>query len=162
MDKRCKKCLADCCRYFALPIGQPESYEDFEEIRWHLLHRGVSVFIDGDGQWNLVLRNLCRMLRKTAEGWRCKDYDNRPTVCREFSPDTCNVTRGGQAYEERFTTAGQLDAYARRMLGGWVFDKARAEMKGHAKRRARTERSSKRGGTMQKKIQSGKKTTRRR
>lgn len=132
MDKRCRKCAGECCRYFALPIGQPETYEDFEEVRWHLMHRGVSVYIDLDGQWNLVLRNLCRMLRKTPDGWRCKDYENRPTVCRRFSPESCDFTRGGHECEEKFTTAAQLDAYARRMLGDWVFDADRAKMKGVA------------------------------
>ena len=136
MDRRCIKCPARCCTYFAVPIGRPETYEDFEQVRWYLLHRGVAVYVDTEGEWNMLVRNLCRNLKKVPGGkepgshFRCKDYGNRPIICREFSPRTCEFTRGSHAVEEFFETAGQLDDYARRMLGDWVFDGERAKVTG--------------------------------
>ena len=40
----CQYCTAKCCRYFALPIETPESLEDWEFVRWYLLHEGATVF----------------------------------------------------------------------------------------------------------------------
>lgn len=152
MDRRCAKCSARCCRYFSLPIGQPETYEDFEQVRWYLLHRGIAVYIDTEGDWYMLVRNLCRNLRKVAGESRdrprsqtakvgpvpvfeCKDYENRPIICREFSPKSCDFTRGSHAVEEFFDTAADLEAYARRMLGDWVFDKERGKVSRATKHR---------------------------
>ena len=137
MEKQCRKCPAGCCRYFSFPIDRPETYEDFEQIRWYLLHRGISVYIDADGQWNIIIRNLCRMLRKTAGGWRCKEYASRPPICRGFSPRTCDFTHGGIACEEFFGTGRQLESYAGRMLGEAAFDKARSKMTAKMKKKKR-------------------------
>ena len=42
----CEYCTAKCCRYFALPIETPTTKEDFEFIRWYLLHERATVFTD--------------------------------------------------------------------------------------------------------------------
>ena len=49
----CTRCLAKCCRYFMLQIDTPSSKDDFENIRWYLAHRGVSVVIDMEGEWHI-------------------------------------------------------------------------------------------------------------
>ena len=43
-DVLCNHCSAKCCRYFALPIEDPETVEDWEFIRWYLLHDSATVF----------------------------------------------------------------------------------------------------------------------
>ena len=42
----CEFCTAKCCRYFALPLETPTTREDFEYIRWFLLHEHASVFTE--------------------------------------------------------------------------------------------------------------------
>ena len=45
----CEHCTAKCCRYFALPIETPTKRDDFNNIRWYLLHGRAAVFVeDGD------------------------------------------------------------------------------------------------------------------
>ena len=44
----CEYCVAKCCRYFALPIDTPETFKDWEFVRWYLLHDHATVFIEDD------------------------------------------------------------------------------------------------------------------
>ena len=48
----CTHCTAKCCRYFALPIEDPTTPDDWEFVRWYLLHGGATVFKE-DGNWYL-------------------------------------------------------------------------------------------------------------
>jgi Fe-S-cluster containining protein len=129
MDSRCQACDAQCCRYYCFEIDKPDSFEQFENIRWFLLHDKTTVHIDCDGDWYIRIDNICLNLAQTTHGPRCKDYANRPIVCRKFSPKTCEASRGDHDYEELFTTAQQLDAYAKRMLGDLAYNKGRAKMR---------------------------------
>ena len=38
----CDYCTAKCCKYFALPIETPEDEEDFDFLRWYLVHDRAS------------------------------------------------------------------------------------------------------------------------
>ena len=38
----CEYCSAKCCRYFALTLDTPTTREDFEFLRWFLLHDTLS------------------------------------------------------------------------------------------------------------------------
>src|SRR5688500_18812779 len=42
----CEQCAALCCRYFALPIDNPKSARQYDDIRWYLCHENVVVFIE--------------------------------------------------------------------------------------------------------------------
>ena len=46
----CEFCTAKCCRYFALPIDLPETIDEWEFVRWYLLHDAASVF-QYEGSW---------------------------------------------------------------------------------------------------------------
>ncbi len=70
----CEFCTAKCCRYFALPIETPETFEDFEYIRWFLLHDRATVFKEDD-DWYLLVHTECRHLQAD---YRCGIYDTRP------------------------------------------------------------------------------------
>ena len=48
----CDHCTAKCCRYFALPLDEPTEVEDFEFIRWFLLHDQIH----HRGQFSIDLR----------------------------------------------------------------------------------------------------------
>ena len=55
----CDYCTAKCCRYFAMPMEEPETFEEFEYVRWFLLHDRASVFKE-DGDWYLLYSDLIR------------------------------------------------------------------------------------------------------
>ena len=81
----CDYCTAKCCRYFALPVDAPEDFEDFEFIRWFLLHERAAIFREGK-TWYLLVHNVCRHLQPDN---RCGIYDTRPQVCRDYSTKDC-------------------------------------------------------------------------
>jgi Fe-S-cluster containining protein len=81
----CEYCTAKCCRYFALPIEPPETFEDFEYIRWFLLHDRATVFKE-DEDWYLLVYTECRHLQPDN---RCGIYDTRPKICRDYSTKDC-------------------------------------------------------------------------
>ncbi|MEL7238972.1 MAG: YkgJ family cysteine cluster protein, partial [Planctomycetota bacterium] len=49
----CERCSALCCRQIALPLDNPEDAEDFDNIRWYLMHENVHVFVE-DEQWYIA------------------------------------------------------------------------------------------------------------
>ncbi|HPS52972.1 MAG TPA: YkgJ family cysteine cluster protein [Phycisphaerae bacterium] len=117
MSKRCVECKAKCCTYFCFQIDTPETFEAFEDIRWYLCHDGVSVHIDEDDDWYIQITNRCNML---SDDCRCRIYDDRPLICRQYSADNCegNPEIGEDyGYKQEFKTPGQLDRYAFRTLG---------------------------------------------
>jgi Fe-S-cluster containining protein len=119
-DADCSRCNALCCRYFCFEIDEPESVGEFEDVRWFLLHEGVSVHVD-EGDWYISIMNPCSRL---GEDNRCEIYEDRPLICRKYSPDNCDATGGEYEYDEMFQTPEQLEAYARKTLGK-KFDKKR-------------------------------------
>lgn len=114
----CDTCNALCCKYFCLEIDQPDTIEEYENIRWYLLHEGTSVHIDEEDDWYLQIYNPCKML----DGNRCSIYDNRPLICRNYG-ETCEITGGEYDYKEIFQTPEELEAYVRRTLGDEKYEK---------------------------------------
>lgn len=108
----CEYCVAKCCRYFALPIDVPETWSDFEFLRWYLLHERATVFTD-EGDWYLMVHTVCKHLQ---EDHRCGIYDTRPEICREYSTDNCEY-EDDWTYEHYFETPEQIYEYAEATLG---------------------------------------------
>ena len=127
IDLMCRQCQSKCCRYFCFEIDEPEDFEEFENLRWFVLHEGISVHVD-EGKWFISIDNKCRNL---AEDGRCTDYENRPLICRKYTTDGCDATGGDYEYDELFTTAEQVAKYARKKLGKKKYDKQWARMCGH-------------------------------
>ena len=108
----CTKCSALCCRYFALPIDNPTCKHDYDNIRWYLLHENVTIFVE-DEQWYIGIANRCKALRADN---LCGVYETRPKVCRGYSTDNCEYHGGDYEFEALFTSAEQLEAYAKGKL----------------------------------------------
>jgi len=140
----CRKCGAQCCRYFCFQIDEPDDFEEFDDIRWYLCHEGISVHID-EGDWYISIPNKCKMLTRDN---RCSIYPDRPLICRKYDTDNCDYTQGDYGYDEEFQTPEELDAYARKTLGEKEYErqKARARAKADqaAARMAPAQRRSKR------------------
>ena len=127
MSQTCQKCGAKCCKYFCFEIDEPDTYEEFEDVRWYLCHQGVTVHID-EGDWYISIENHCKKLGRNDH---CKIYDERPLICRSYDPSNCDHVSGFYGYDEHFRTPEELDAYARETLGEKEYEKARK--KAHAK-----------------------------
>ncbi len=107
----CEHCTGKCCRYFALPIDTPETWDDFEHIRWYMVHGRVSMFVE-DETWYLMVHNDCNHL---MDDHRCALYENRPTICRAYTTDDCEY-EDDTTYEKLFETPEQIWEYAEAIL----------------------------------------------
>ena len=102
----CEYCTAKCCRYFALPIETPTTFEDFEYIRWYLLHDQASMFTEDEG-WYLLVHTQCEHLQPDN---RCGIYDTRPKIFHAYSTDNCEY-EDEWTYERYLETPEQVQEY---------------------------------------------------
>lgn len=105
-ESLCDYCTAKCCRYFALPIETPETYADFEYVRWYLLHERASIFVE-ENTWYLLVHTVCKHLQADN---RCGIYETRPQVCRDYSTKDCEFDEGF-TYDRYFETPEQIAEY---------------------------------------------------
>ena len=103
----CEHCAAACCRYLAIEIDKPASKRDYDDIRWYLLHEGISVFVE-DGDWHLQIQTACKHLGADN---LCQFYETRPQICRDYHPDNCDYTCADHDYDHLFTHAKQLEEH---------------------------------------------------
>jgi len=108
----CSYCPAKCCCYFALPIDTPEDWDDFEYIRWYLLHERATVFIE-DGCWYLLVHNRCKHL---GQDNLCTRYETRPQICRDYTTVNCEY-EDEWVYDHYWETPEQVEEYAEAVLG---------------------------------------------
>lgn len=106
-DNLCAYCTAKCCHYIALPIDTPTEKNDFENLRWYILHGKMSVFVD-DGTWYLCVYAVCNHL---LPDYRCGIYHTRPQICRDYSFQSCEYDEDG-THDLFFETPDQLAEYA--------------------------------------------------
>jgi Fe-S-cluster containining protein len=107
----CEYCTAKCCRYFALPIDTPTTFEDWEFIRWYVLHDRATVFTEDDS-WYLLVHTTCRHLQADN---RCGIYETRPQICRDYTTDKCEY-EDDWTYDKYLETAEQVWEYQEAIL----------------------------------------------
>ena len=122
----CNKCTALCCRYFALLIETPEDKEDYDDIRWYLCHKDITVFVEDD-DWYINVKNKCKHL--SEKDYQCKIYDNRPKICRGYTTRDCDFIEGEYDYQLHFTSDEQMEEYIKIKFGNNVTEKAKAKRK---------------------------------
>ena len=103
----CKKCNAKCCKYFALQIDTPKSKIDFENIRWYIAHKKVSIFIE-KRKWYLQISNKCEYLLGNN---KCSIYDKRPIICKEHETSVCEYDSKDFEYDIIFNNLDEFDLY---------------------------------------------------
>ena len=135
-DTKCGRCTALCCSYYALEIDAPDEPEDFENLRWYILHEDTHLFVDDDA-WYLQVFRKCQWL----DGNKCGRYDDRPTICREYSDELCDAD--GVQSDLVFRSIEELEAYR----DTWVaeYEAKRARRKKAAKKAAKTRKAKKDG-----------------
>ena len=132
----CRECGSKCCRYFCFQIDEPDDFAEFDDLRWYLLHEGVTLHIDG-GDWYISIANRCKAL---AEDGNCRIYADRPVICRKYSTDNCDFTGGDYGYDQYFETPEDIEKYAMKVLGQKAYLKAKAKAHAkHARKEARRE-----------------------
>ncbi len=109
----CEHCTAACCRYIALPLDKPTTARDYDDIRWYLMHQGISVYVE-DGDWYIHIQARCKNL---ALDNRCNIYDSRPAICREYEPGECDYSAGSYGYEHFFTHPQQIEEFYSQKTG---------------------------------------------
>ncbi len=107
----CEHCTAKCCRYFALPIDTPDSWKEYDYMRWYLLHQRASIFVE-DTTWYLIVHTPCRHLQ---EDNRCGIYHTRPQICREYSNQDCEY-EDSWVYHKYFELPDQLEEFAEAVM----------------------------------------------
>jgi uncharacterized protein len=107
----CDYCHGKCCRYFSLPIDTPETWDDFDSIRWYLAHGQTIVYVE-KGTWYLLVLTKCNYL---TEDNRCGIYFNRPKICREYSTKDCEYD-DDWGFDKVFETPEQIWEYAEAIL----------------------------------------------
>ncbi|MEC7564172.1 MAG: YkgJ family cysteine cluster protein [Planctomycetota bacterium] len=107
----CDHCSAKCCKYFALPIETPVDQEDFDFIRWYVLHDLVTVFAEDD-DWYIMVHTTCRHLQSNH---LCGIYETRPQICRDYNTENCEY-EDNWTYDKYFETAEQVQEYADAVL----------------------------------------------
>ena len=109
----CEHCTAACCRYLAIPLDKPTRGRDYDDIRWYLMHAGVSVFVE-DGEWFVQFQTTCKNLGADN---RCNVYETRPEICREYEPGECDYSDASYGYDHLFTHPGQIVDYYEKKTG---------------------------------------------
>ncbi|MCA9268538.1 MAG: YkgJ family cysteine cluster protein [Planctomycetales bacterium] len=102
----CEFCPAKCCKYFALPIEKPTDIQDFDYLRWYLLHEHASVFVD-EGVWYILVHTRCKHLQADN---LCGIYHTRPQICRDYSTKNCEY-EDSWVYEQYFELPEQVEEY---------------------------------------------------
>jgi Fe-S-cluster containining protein len=126
----CHECTALCCRYFALEIDAPEDRDDFEILKWYLIHGNAWIWVE-DGDWHLQVDAQCRYL---GPGNACTIYEKRPQICRDYGlpekrehPDDplCDYFSQGISHDHEFRTMDEIDAFAATFLAKKAEERAR-------------------------------------
>jgi Fe-S-cluster containining protein len=111
----CKDCKSDCCKYIAVEIDEPETPEEFDEIRWFVAHENVRVYKDSDEDWLVEFVTPCKML---DEHNNCKIYGKRPKICDEHGMDECVQNGEGDVELILFETVEQVEEYMKKKFPG--------------------------------------------
>jgi Fe-S-cluster containining protein len=135
MSCLCDQCAALCCRYFVLEIDKPHTRRQFDDVRWYLVHENTFVFIE-KRRWYLGVYARCKHLEQDN---RCGIYEKRPRICRDYSTENCDYHGGEYDWEVLFSSAEQLERYAKEWLA-----KERLKRKRSEKRAARSDKKTRR------------------
>ena len=107
-EKTCTECNAECCRDVAVEMEKPETFDDFETLKWFLAHKNVLIYIDHDGDWMVEFKTECKNL---DENGRCSIYNERFTICRQHDPLECVANGEGNFFKRVFRTSEDVDNY---------------------------------------------------
>ena len=107
----CDNCPdSSCCKDVTVEIDDPEDFEDWDEIRWMVAHKNVSVYRDDEEDWLVEFKTPCD---KLDESGKCTVYDKRPKTCKEHPEANCVHNGEDDDDEIRFNTMEEVEKYVR-------------------------------------------------
>ena len=109
----CEHCAAACCRYVAIPLDKPTSQRDYDDMRWYLMHEGITVFVE-EGDWYIQFQTRCKNIGRDN---RCAAYETRPQICREYDAGECDYSPTAYSYDHLFTHPKQIEEYYKQRTG---------------------------------------------
>ncbi|MFH1741515.1 MAG: YkgJ family cysteine cluster protein [bacterium] len=112
----CAKCKGLCCKYITVDIEEPKDDEDLDNIRWYLIHDGISILVE-DERWMVKVDARCKHLQAD---YQCAVYNRRPEACKQYDTENCDYRTVSEnlpkAYRE-FEEYGRLRRYVK---GRWA------------------------------------------
>ena len=115
-EKTCEGCHAPCCHYIVIEVNAPEDDADIDLFRWYLYHHGVSVQIDPDGSWHVIVPTKCEALSDNSQ---CSIHMARPQVCKDYTIDECERYGPEDHAPIIFHNVDELERYVKEK-GGYV------------------------------------------
>lgn len=121
-ENTCNFCtFSICCRHITVPLEDPTTRRDFEDLLWMISHHGVRLSVDDEGSWSVTFQSTCNNL---MPGGGCAIYDERPAVCREFENTGCEFHKDHPRQMDEyavvaFHTYRDLLAYIKKRLPLW-------------------------------------------
>lgn len=122
IHNRCDTCAALCCRYIILPLDKPEEDDDFDTIKFYILHENIEVYIDTEDAWNILVITKCKNLTDEST---CRDYENRPDMCRHYDNSCCSLDiylHKPTDVKFLFRTVEDLESYKKLSMNNSVFN----------------------------------------
>lgn len=115
VENKCSRCPGSlCCTYVMQPVDTPRSKVDYQHLLWQVSHAGTEVVRDVDG-WSLLIPGRCQHLLKNG---LCGIYETRPDICRDHSPDSCELGVK-KLHLDHFHDYDELLAYCRKRFKHW-------------------------------------------
>lgn len=130
----CAQCTALCCHYITVDIDEPLTNQARDDVRWYLLHEGVTLLIEKD-RWLLQIATTCRHLQKDH---RCGIYEKRPKTCKNYSTENCDYHTIHEGWETDYLeikSAEEFDAYLKE-------ERRKARQTGTAKKKSIQKKTS--------------------
>lgn len=116
-DNKCSFCgPSKCCQYITQKISAPRSRQDFDHLLWQVSHEKIEIFKDSDG-WHLLFDTTCTHLQLDGG---CGIYENRPSVCRNYSVNNCEFDgTANESWELFFSDHSSLLGYCKKRFRRW-------------------------------------------
>ena len=116
-ETKCGYCPGSkCCNYFTEKVETPRSKQDFDHLLWQLAHGNTQLYKDDEG-WYLLINNKCNFLQDDG---RCGTYETRPSVCREYKNDFCELDQPAEeGFDLFFDGYESLLKYCRKRFKKW-------------------------------------------
>jgi len=116
----CEVCGGTCCGYLAIEIDKPVSKQDYDHIRWYLLHENVAIFQDHWHKWFIEFRTPCT---KQLDDKRCGIYNTRPKICRTHGTEDGDCEHFDSPYQLHFSDVEKYEKYLTKKAINWQFKK---------------------------------------
>lgn len=116
----CLVCLADCCKEVAVAINPPKSKADWDEIKWLVAHKNVSVYKDFENDWLVEFVTPCEKLNEQN---RCTIYKKRPSICKDHSFENCIKTDPHNYSKILFKNLEDVEKYLKKKNFKWLKNK---------------------------------------